>query len=399
MNKKNCVIILVLSITSFLNNACLETFEPGTETFEDILVVQATLTNEMKQQEVILTRSFRFEDDMPNFESQATVTVSASNGNTYSFSEVLPGTYTSDIAFAAQANTEYQLNIQTTDGSSYNSRPVTLPAVSKIDAIRPQRTTNSNGVEGMALLVDSFDPTGSSQYYRYEFEETYKIIAPSWTPLDLEVASFEPPAVNFVVREKEERICYGTGKESSIILESTVDRAEDRIEGFPVRFISSDNFIISHRYSILVKQYVHSINAFTFYETLRDLLQSESLFSDNQPGFINGNITSIAGEDEKVAGFFDIASVDKKRVFFNYVDFYPGEAIPPYATACVTFAPELIDPGLGTPLLDAIVDGNVRYFSENKNPGPDEGPYLMVSRICGDCTVLGSNIVPDFWEE
>ncbi len=398
MNRKTIVILVILSSIGFLNNACIETFEAGTETFEDILVVQATLTNEMKQQEVILTRSFRFEDDMPNFERQAQVEVSASNGNTFLFTEVSPGTYRSDIVFAAEPNTSYQLNIQTTGGSSYSSRSVELPAASKIDDVRPQRTTNSNGVEGMALLVDSFDPTGSSQYYRYEYEETYKIIAPAWRPLDLEVASFDPPAVNFIVREREERICFGTGKESSIILESTVDRTEDRIEGFPVRFISSDNFIISHRYSILVKQYVHSVNAFTFYQTLRDLSQSESLFSDNQPGFIAGNISST-NDDEKVAGFFDVASVDTKRVFFNYTDFYPGEALPPFVTACLPFAPELQDPGFGTPLLDAILDGNIRYFAENETPGESEGPYLMVSRICGDCTVLGSNIVPDFWEE
>ncbi len=26
-------------------------------------------------------------------------------------------------------------------------------------------------------------------------------------------------------------------------------------------------------------------------------------------------------------------------------------------------------------------------------------PFIMVTRPCGDCTALGSNIVPDFWEE
>ncbi len=398
MNRRIKAISCLLA-SLFICTGCLDVFEAGTETFEDVLVVQATITNELKEQKVVLTRSFRFEDDMPNFERQAQVSVIASNGADYEFIEETPGTYRSQVAFAAQPDVEYELSIQTTAGKSYRSRAVILPASTKIDRIVPKRMTNSNGVDGMGLLVDSFDPTGNSRYYRYEFEETYKIIAPEWRQFDLEIASFAPPAVNVIAREREERICYNSARESSIILESTVDRTEDRIEAFPVRFISSENYIISHRYSILVKQFVHSVNAFTFYETLRDLSQSESVFSDNQPGFVAGNIVSMTDDDEKVAGFFDVASVDEKRVYFDYVDFYSGERLPPYVTACVPFAPELQDPGGGTPLLDAIADGNVRYFSENDNPRPDEGPYFLVSRTCGDCTVLGSNIKPDFWED
>ena len=51
--------------------SCVEPFE-GEEflnSFEDVLVVNGTLTNQLKNQEVVLTRSFRFdEDEIPNEE-------------------------------------------------------------------------------------------------------------------------------------------------------------------------------------------------------------------------------------------------------------------------------------------------------------------------------------------
>ena len=61
-----------------------------------------------------------------------------------------------------------------------------------------------------------------------------------------------------------------------------------------VRFINRNNYIISHRYSILVRQFVQSNEAFTFYETLNDLSRNESLFSETQPGFLAGNVSSTA---------------------------------------------------------------------------------------------------------
>ena len=38
------------------------------------------------------------------------------------------------------------------------------------------------------------------------------------------------------------------------------------------------------------------------------------------------------------------------------------------------------------------------YYKENDTGLAHlEGRYLLVPKICGDCTVLGSNIKPDFW--
>jgi hypothetical protein len=145
----------------------------------------------------------------------------------------------------------------------------------------------------------------------------------------------------------------------------------------------------------LVKQYVQSQEAYAFYRTLNDLSGSESILSQNQPGFINGNVFSSDNANEKVIGFFEVSSVSSKRIFINRDDFdLIDYTSPPYEVECEEIAPPL------NQLLETIQSGNlIFYYNNNGIPRLPGGPYVMVPSKCGDCTKIGTNIVPDFWEE
>ena len=386
---------------TLISTSCLEEFDFKTESFESALVVEATLTNEMKNQEVLISRTFRFEEEGPNAETNADVRITDDLSNTYDFQEMEPGKYVSVNPFSAVPNVNYQLLITTSDGKNYTSTPTQLTNATQLDEVNVSRTTNNEGVDGIEITVDSFDPTGNSKYYRYTYEETYKIVAPKWTQLDFLVVSDTPPfEVSTQSRTQEEKTCYATTNSNTVIITDTNDLSEDRVSNFPIRFIANDNYIIGHRYSILVHQYIQSTAAYNFYKTLRDLSGSESIFSQNQPGFFSGNVASVTDSNEKVIGFFDVATVSSKRIFFNYQDFYPG-AEPPFISNCTEFAPPLSSPSMppSSPLIDQINGGFIKYFAENENPNEAEGPYFAVSRECGDCTALGSNVVPPFWVE
>jgi len=126
------------------------------------------------------------------------------------------------------------------------------------------------------------------------------------------------------------------------------------------------------------------------------------LFSQTQPGFVSGNVFSSDNPDEKVLGFFDVSSVSSKRLFFNFLDLFPNESLPPYVEDCQLVAPPVTKPMDQTPLLDAIRTRTYTFWEENTNPPPSinaSGPFLMVPVKCGDCTTIGTNIVPDFWIE
>lgn len=101
-----------------------------------------------------------------------------------------------------------------------------------------------------------------------------------------------------------------------------------------------------------------------------------------------------------VAGFFEVVSTDRERIYFNYADEFPGEPLPPYLSSCGFSAPDVSRPfSTSSPLIQAL-DAGFKYYSENDGSVElANGPYFLVEFFCGNCTVLGSNVQPDFWEE
>ena len=148
----------------------------------------------------------------------------------------------------------------------------------------------------------------------------------------------------------------------------------------------------------MVRQFIQSSEAHEFYANLLELSENESIFSETQPGFLNGNLFSVTNSNEKVIGFFEVSSVDTRRIYFNYEDLFPGEPLPPFFIGCTPFAPEACTEGGTSPLNESLIIG-FKYFEENTEPEDGEGPYDIVLPACGDCRVLGNNAPPDLWEE
>jgi hypothetical protein len=389
--------ILLFSLLCLLISSCTEQYALQTNTFENALVVEATITNELKKQEIKITRTYRLEETDPTIESGAIVTVTDNENNKYIF-EQKDSTYVSQTEFQATPGKKYKLDITTKNGKSYHSTSETLTTINEIQSIDATVQT-IKGDRGVEINVNSYDPTGTSKYYRYEYEETYKIIVPKWNDEMTRLAPLQPgeehQGIMILPRTKETETCYTTKKEDYIILTSTNALNEDRVR-FPIRFISNQNYIITHRYSILVRQYIQTIEAYTFYKTLKEISGSESILSQNQPGFFYGNIKSSDNPNEKVIGFFEVSSVSSKRIFFNYADLFPKEPLPPYFTDCTekVYADcfNAADPACKGGALRSAIATNLLVLLANSGI-----TYLMVPPPCGDCTSFSSNIIPSFW--
>jgi len=405
---------------------CVEEISLVTETqFESALVIEAIITNENKQQKIKLSRAFRLELEGPSPESNAIINLVGDDGSRYVFQESSQeGVYVSDTSFAAESNINYQLEITTSNGRNYGSDIATLTPDIPIDNFYVERNLNENGKEGVSVFLDASGSNEETVYYRYEYEETYKVIAPLYSPQELVILNddFDYPdgffngytvqeIIDFFfelrTRPEQEQICYNTVKSNTIILADTDDLVDDNLDSFRIRFIGRDNYIISHRYSILVKQYIQSLAGHTYYKTLNDFSSSESVFSETQLGFLQGNVFSKTSSDEKVVGFFEVSSVNQERLYFNYNDLFSGEQLPPYVVRCDEFyTPVLLKEDfahniIGSPIIDQLKQG-FKFFdlTEDMSQSPfGVRPFELVLEPCGDCTVLGDNIVPDFWEE
>lgn len=387
--------LLFLLVLGLLFNSCTETYILQSNTYEEALVIEATITNEFKQQEIKISKTSRLEDNGIKFEKGALVTIKDDLGVTYLFKEQ-DGVYLSETEFQAMPDRIYTLEINTEDGKVYQSANEKLTTENQIESITPTVTTDRDKGRGVQIKVNSYDPNNTSKYYRYEYEETYKIIAPKWNTHKLVVLP-EPKKLDVILNTSDTRICYSTKKSNDIILTSTTDLNEDRVN-FQVRFISDQNYIISHRYSILVKQYIQNLESYTFRKTMKEIASSASILSPKQPGFINGNIKCISNSDEKAIGFFEVSSVSSKRMFFNYSDLFPDEAIPPYFTNCdsqeFTFCFEPNDICKGNDLISLISNNRVSYLSKTYL---EPIVYFMTHVECGDCTSFSSNEIPPFW--
>ena len=417
--------------------ACVEELDIDTISSEErsgMLVVEATLTDIQERQRVFLTRSverldvetdttyFRFRplglgvQDSIEYEENAQVRVMGSDGSMFSFFEDGQGSYLSQESFAVQPGVDYQLEIVTADGSAYQSDNVAMPDASQITNVFAERITTDLGVEGIQIYVDSEPVSGNPQNFRYTYEETYKIIAPNWNEDDFVLTNYDPCALpvptydlEIVPRTVQNQICYNTVA-SNTIIQGTSLNSSNAVKGFPVRFIPKDNYVTANRYSILVRQHVQNAESFGFYETLKEISESDNVFSQVQPGPLEANIKRMDGADEMVLGFVDVTSVSEQRIYLEYGDFFPGEELPPYPFPCFEeSAPESHLSYCFTgesmnlcPLstIERIDTGIINYTGlNNDNIGVCPGPYTFVARVCGDCTLLGQNEPPDFWEE
>ena len=434
MKNKLLHIKITLILAMLLCYSCVEELDLIQETsFESVLVIEATITDQFDFQEVRLTRSYALDATGSLEESNANVKVLGDDGSIYDFQQNSEGVYKSTVQFSAQQNVNYHLKVTTNGGNQYKSSMMQLTSVIPISNLYVERGFNENEDEGVSIFVATEDALETSKFYRYEYEETYKVIAPLYSPLEVILTGNEFPIPDAIVtesmstnynalldylvedvrlREEQEQICYNTVKSNHIIITSTADLIEDDLEQFRIRFINRNNFIISHRYSILVRQFIQSELAYFFYKTLKSFSEEENLFSEVQTGFIEGNITSVNSQNNKVIGFFEVTSLSERRIFFSYEDLFLDDVIPSYYVNCddyftpSLYDPDQIDPGhanqyRSSPLVDAINEGFKFYDlneDDNELPWPFR-PYILVLEPCGDCTVLGNNNVPDFWVE
>ena len=384
--------------------SCTEPYLLQTSNFEEALVIEATITNEFKKQQIKLSKTYRLEENGPVFVENADITVEDDLGNVYNFIEG-DEIYESESEFEAIPGRKYNVKI-VTDGKVYTSTQETLTQINPINTVEVKDQTIDD-VRGAEIKVKAFDPTNSSKYYRYEYEETYKVIAPKWLPYTVTINPLTKDLI-YHPRTYEARTCYSTVKSDELLLHSTSDLSEDRVDHV-VRFIPVTNFIIKHRYSILVKQYVQNLESYTFYKTLKTISGSDGILSQNQPGFFSGNITCNSNPNEKVVGFFDVSSVSSERIFFNFEEVFPATIQPDFLYDCYDVCFE-VDPLNCEGAYDYCFDvapvttckGNLVENSLNATPpihlyesGPN--PIYLVVPQCGDCTTFSSNVVPPFW--
>lgn len=386
-------VLIVLSLS------CVEPYSISSIDFDKAIVVEGRLTDEQKVHYVKLsyTRPIGEEENAPL--SSATVWIEKDDGSKIDFAETQAGYYESMEKIAGVAGNSYRLFFTTSEGKQYQSNLQRLIASPPIDSIYEAYAEQAHAKtgeikKGIQFFVDTHDETNDARYYKYEWEETYEVYAPFPSYYE-----FFPNPDTAVARTEEVSPCYASAKSTSITLGTTAALTENRLSEMPVRYITSETDHLLNTYSILVRQYVISPEAYGFYrEILENNHDNGSLF-DKQLGVVAGNITSMEDPDETVLGFFEVAGVSERRAFFKFEDLDKRFPWPKPQYPCS--GPDQL---IRISTLDSL-----EYYVKGKGYGIVSAEYcnssycdnkfsaMLAPRYCTDCRFRGPAVKPDFW--
>jgi len=184
--------------------------------------------------------------------------------------------------------------------------------------------------------------------------------------------------------------CWFINRSTDILIGSSVALTQDVVNEFPVITIPQNSKKIGVRYSILVKQYALTQEAYQYWQILKKNTEQLGSIFDVQPAQLTGNIHNLNIPDEPVVGFVSASTVEQKRLFIRNRD--------------LTNWPSLVLTGF-CDIVELPVDPP-NYLIYNYTD-PDYVPwyftgmgYILVvtKRPCVDCREQGgTNAKPAFW--
>ncbi|MFY0650686.1 MAG: DUF4249 domain-containing protein [Cyclobacteriaceae bacterium] len=314
MNRIKCLYCLVSLV---LLSSCVKPFEFDFETYDRVVVVDASFTSELKKHQVLLSYTFPLEDSVREQMSGAQVWVCDDLDNKIEYIEINPGVYETKELVAAQLGRQYQLSFTLSDGKAYASFSEELNASPTIDSIYhvyaelPVDDSEEN-LAGIQFMLDTHSESDQVQYFRYTWDETYEI---NTFKADIE---YLPKIDSFQWRTEFPFECFKSDKSKIMIIGESAGDENNRVAEQPIRFVSEEELLpLVSRYSILVRQYAISASAHSFYKKIKEAAESGGSLFDQQQGTIVGNIYSADNPNETVLGYFEVSDVSSKRVFVN----------------------------------------------------------------------------------
>ena len=166
---------------------------------------------------------------------------------------------------------------------------------------------------------------------------------------------------------------------------------------------------LSIRYSINIKEYALTQDAYTFWTLLKTNTEQLGSIFDAQPSASIGNIHNINNPNEVVIGFMSACSVSQKRIYINYTDL-PASYIAdylnntPYNKYTCVLDTLYVATTLPKTELDYLIN-SYPYAAQIPvdilvpfNPATLAGSATGGQPPCVDCTLRGTNIKPAFWQ-
>lgn len=386
MRGKNYLVIFV-----FLILGCKKPYSlPTSSTNFNFIVVEGMINTGQDSTIIKLSRTVNTSAGITyNPELQAIIIVETNQNNSFQLGEKGNGKYVLPPINLGSA-ADYRLRIKTIDNAVYLSDFVQAKTSPPIDSV-----TNDFSGSSENFYVYTHDPANNTHFYRWEYEETYLYKSPIST-------NFIYKNGNIVTTNADDQIstCYIADTASTINIFSTANLSKDIINKNPITQVPVSLDKLKIRYSILVKQYALTPDAYHFYQKLKKNTETIGSIFDALPSLNITNIHCISNPGQVAVGFITAGTFTQKRIFVDRsvipvaqigVDYsYCGIAGIQWKGS-IKLIPDFLKFGYDIPVsaLNAGYDAAARDSIFSISYGSSD---------CVNCTLKGSNKKPAFWK-
>jgi len=372
--------------------SCRKPYDPPAITTNvNYLVVEGLINTGSDSTIIKLSRTVQIgAQTTANPELRASVTVLSSANTIYPLKETGNGYYRSPGLNLSSANT-YALKIITSNGKTYQSDFLPVKNSPPIDSVYYTLADTA-----VSVWLSTHDPANKTIYYRWDFSETY-IIHPFVESVDELLTN---PIDTVVPRSAQDQVytCWASDTSQNILLGSSAKLKQDIIAKMQLTAIGKSSEKIGDRYSILVKQYALTPDAYNYWQLLKTNTEQLGSIFDAQPSELPGNIHCVTTPSEPVIGYLSAGTASQLRIFIDNRNI-PGTVtkIPVSVDGCEVDPYYFKDPGGFNDVPSWIYSGKQFVVGTIQLPGGPILGYTGTDRFCADCTVRGTKTPPAFW--
>lgn len=308
----------ILFLISIVVWSCEERFTPDIKpSAENLLVVDGMISNLPGPYTIKLSMSSEL--DNPEFVAVSgfTVAIVDDRGNSHSLAETSAGRYvTTDENFRGTPGHAYRLEMMAPDGQQYASQFEELQeptAVKEIDH-RLEYMQDDDlpyDIAGYRFYVSTDQAPADTNYFLWQLVSTYKYRA------DMLIYWFYDGELRPFPDRDSLQTCYKTDTVPEIFLLSTENLGQPVVTDFPLHYVTTETRHLMERYSLLVRQFSISRDAFRFWTIIREQNSNPGDLYSKLPFQVKGNVYNVSNENEAVLGRFTVAGASEKRIFVN----------------------------------------------------------------------------------
>jgi hypothetical protein len=375
---------------------CKKAFFPQAITSDKnkYLVIEGVINNGTDSTIIKLSRTQKIDTTHTiSAETGAIVSVESDANTGYKLTETVPGTYVAGPTGLDAAH-KYRLHIKTADNKEYVSDYIAVKNAPPIDSVG--FFAQANGVQ---LYVNSHDATNNTRYYRWDYQETWRFHAAYRS------GYYSNGVDSLKARRVVDQVydCFAGDASSSVSLVSTTKLAQDIVYQAPLTVIAATSEKIETRYSVLVKQYALSSDAYAFWLNLQNNTEKLGSIFDVQPSDNATNYRCVNNPTELVVGYLSVGATTTKRIFIS-ADQLLKSYSPVYPYPCQLDTAFETPPHKGTIPIGALIPTNSPYepvsalYLPPANPFGNPTAFTYSTVLCVDCTVRGTRAAPSFWK-